>query len=128
MNTQPSPASTVLMPCNDVANAPEVAGWREVDAMLARIALARGALDAEEAPWLLAAERTQVHRHRGCVTLLEYFERVLAHSPRAARDRLRVAEALRELPGIRGALANGCLPFSSVRELTRVAVPETETA
>ncbi|HEX4339174.1 MAG TPA: hypothetical protein VH062_24875 [Polyangiaceae bacterium] len=43
-------------------------------------------------------------------------------------DLLRVAEGLEELPAIAQALASGLLNWSAARELTRVAVAETECA
>ncbi len=45
---------------------------------------------------------------------------------REAREFLRVAEALRELPAIRAAFARGELTFSKVRALTRVATGSSE--
>jgi len=45
---------------------------------------------------------------------------------REAREYLRVAEALRELPVIRAAFARGALSFTKVRALTRVATPSSE--
>jgi hypothetical protein len=62
------------------------------------------------------------------VTLYEYMERVLGYGPHAARERMRVARALVTLPETSTALARGALTFSAVRELTRVATLETETA
>jgi hypothetical protein len=44
----------------------------------------------------------------------------------AARERVRVARALGELPLLAAALARGELSYSKVRALTRVATPETE--
>jgi hypothetical protein len=44
----------------------------------------------------------------------------------AARERVRVARALGELPLLAEALARGELSYSKVRALTRVATPETE--
>jgi hypothetical protein len=44
----------------------------------------------------------------------------------AAREHVRAARALGELPRLRQALARGELSYSKVRELTRVATPETE--
>jgi len=44
----------------------------------------------------------------------------------AATERLRVARALTTLPVIRDRLAQGKLSFSKVRELTRIATPETD--
>src|SRR5258706_2991710 len=126
MSSQLVPVSTDPSPSNDVSSAHVALDWRTVNAALLRIARCRGEVDAEEAGWLVAAERLHVHRHLGCVPLLEYFERVLGYGPRAAADRLRVAKALQDLPETRAALAKGHIPFTGVRELTRVAVPATE--
>jgi hypothetical protein len=45
---------------------------------------------------------------------------------REAREYLRVAEALAELPAIRAAFSGGELTFTKVRALTRVATPDCE--
>jgi hypothetical protein len=45
---------------------------------------------------------------------------------REAREHVRVAEALQELPAIRAAFSRGELTFTKVRALTRVATPESE--
>src|SRR4051812_39912169 len=44
----------------------------------------------------------------------------------AAREKVRVAHALGELPKISAAMASGKLSYSKVREITRVAEPQTE--
>src|SRR5258706_6048453 len=126
MSSQLVPVSSEPSASNDVGSAHVALDWRTVNAALLRIARCRGELDEEEAGWLVAAERLHVHRHLGCVTLLEYFERCLGYGPRAAADRLRVAKALQDLPETRAALAKGHIPFTGVRELARVAVPATE--
>jgi hypothetical protein len=100
--------------------------WRTVDAALRDIATRRGALDAAEAKWLREAERLQIWQPLGMVSALDYLERVLGYTPHAARERLRVARALAELPAIAEAFAAGELPFSAVRELTRVATADTD--
>jgi hypothetical protein len=46
--------------------------------------------------------------------------------PGAAREHVRVARALGTLPLLHQALARGELSYSKIRELTRVATPETE--
>ena len=43
-----------------------------------------------------------------------------------AREKVRVARALDGLPGIGEALATGSISYSKVRELTRIATPESE--
>ena len=47
-------------------------------------------------------------------------------APGAAREKVRVARALGTLPRLAQALARGELSYAKVRELTRVATPETE--
>ncbi len=47
-------------------------------------------------------------------------------APGAAREKVRVARALGTLPRIARALASGEISYSKVREVTRVATPETE--
>ena len=39
--------------------------WRAVDTKLRALAKKRSAMDAEEARWLVAARKTEVHRHLG---------------------------------------------------------------
>ncbi len=48
--------------------------------------------------------------------------------PNAARERVRVARALRSLPQTRAAFRAARLSYSQVRALTRVATPETEAS
>jgi Holliday junction resolvasome RuvABC DNA-binding subunit len=103
------------------------ASYREVDKQLRRIAKKRAALDAEEAKWLREAERLRVWRKLGYSTALEYLEDVFGHAPRTALERLRVAKELGELPGLEAELRGGALPWSAVRELTRVMTPTTES-
>ena len=102
--------------------------WRAIDRALRACARRRAALDADEARWLVEAERLEIHREVGCGSLHEYLERVLGYGPRVGRDRLRVARALAELPAMTDALSTGDLSHSAVRELCRVATPATEGA
>ena len=101
-------------------------GWREIDGELRRLARAKAGYDAEEVRWLLAGLRARVHVRFGCATFVEYVERLFGYSPRFTSERLRVAEALEDLPAIRTALEAGALSFSSAREVTRVATAATE--
>jgi hypothetical protein len=102
--------------------------WREIDRRLRGIAKRRAALEAEEAPLLLAAMRAEIHKRCGYGTFLEYLERACGYAVNTARERVRVAEALEALPEMRAALVSGEVCFSTVRELTRVAKPHTERA
>src|SRR5437764_15185818 len=100
--------------------------WQKVDRELRGIAKRRAALDSEEARWLREAQRLRIWRELGCGSLAEYMERRLGYAPHTAMERLRVAFAIEELPALEQALATGALPFSAVRELTRVATTDTE--
>ena len=93
---------------------------------LLNVALARAKLDRHEAHWLVVAYRAQANRLLGCASFAEYSERVLGHTPRVTEERLRVARALQDLPALAEALETGSLCWTAVRELTRVATPETE--
>jgi 5-methylcytosine-specific restriction endonuclease McrA len=100
--------------------------WKEVHRELSRLARSKGAYDAEEARWLLEGKRVRVHEPLGFGSFLEYLERLFGYAPRLAQERLRVAEAMESLTGLRDELASGALSWSAVRELSRVAVPATE--
>jgi hypothetical protein len=100
--------------------------WREVDQQLRSIARRRAGLDAEEARLLRQAVDLKIWVELGMVSALDYVERVLGYAPHAGAERLRIARALEHLPALECALAAGELNYSAVRELTRVATPETE--
>lgn len=103
-------------------------GWREAHRQLQRIARRRASLDADEARWLVVARDAGVHVELGFRSMVDYVAHTLGCQPRTAYERLRVAEALVDLPVIRAALAAGATSWCAVRELTRVAKPETEQA
>ncbi len=95
-------------------------------AELVRLARSRAGLEFEEGQWLLVAERAGVHLRFGHGSFAEYVERLFGHSPRFTKEKLRVAAALERLPELAQALRTGATSWSAVRELTRVATPETE--
>ena len=100
--------------------------WRRAHEELTHLAQSRARLDWEEGGALLRAIRAGAHRELGYATFTEYVERILGYSPRWTHERLRVAEALEQLPELGRALREGALSWSAVRELTRAAVPENE--
>src|SRR5690349_14116260 len=65
---------------------------------LKRIVKARAALDAQELECLREADRLRLWRRYGCASLVEYMERELGYSQRAAIERLRVIKAIADLP------------------------------
>jgi hypothetical protein len=100
--------------------------WQAAHEALLRLARSRAGLDVEEGQWLLAAHRSRAHERLGYGGFVEYIERLFGYAPRLTYERLRVAEALETLPEIAQALRDGAVSWSCVRELTRVATPETE--
>ena len=93
---------------------------------LKRIVKARSALDLAEAAALREAQELRIWRTYGCASLVEYLERELGYTAREAVERLRIAKVIADLPAIASAMEQGELGYSGVRELTRVATPETE--
>ncbi|MDP2529730.1 MAG: DUF222 domain-containing protein [Candidatus Palauibacterales bacterium] len=61
--------------------------------------------------------------HRGCAEWLAWRTGM---DPHTAREHVRVARALEELPETSASMSRGRLSFSKVRALTRVADPENE--
>jgi hypothetical protein len=104
----------------------EQTDWVRAHEALSRLARERAAADAEEGRWLLAAVRAAAHVHLGFGSFAEYVERLFGYKPRSTQEKLRVAEALEGLPVIAQALEEGSLNWSCIRELTRVAVAQTE--
>jgi hypothetical protein len=104
----------------------EGASWQVAHNELVRLATERAGLDFEEGRWLLQAHRTGAHVELGFASFLEYTERLFGYGPRLSQEKLRVAEALEELPEMAGKLQTGGISFSHARELTRVATPSTE--
>jgi hypothetical protein len=107
---------------------PHTNDWVRAHEALSRLARQRALADAEEERWLLAALRSAAHVHLGFGAFGEYIERLFGYGRRCIQEKLRVAEALEELPALARALESGVLPWSAIREITRVAVPETEAA
>src|SRR6266511_5597119 len=95
--------------------------WRRAHEELSRLAKSRARLDWEEGRSLLDALRSGAHLHLGFGSFGEYIERILGYRRRSTDERLRVAEALENLPELGQALREGRMSWSVVRELTRVA-------
>ena len=128
MSLQSSNAETSTPTRSNLAPGEREAEHQAVHRRLCEYARHRSALDAAEAFDLVRAEQFKLYALHACATHYEYMERVLGYGPHAARERMRVARALIRLPETTAALARGEQCYSAVRELTRVATDETETA
>lgn len=100
--------------------------WRALYAELKSVWMKRTALEAREIELLLEAEETRLFRWLGYPTIYAFIEKELGYSHHSATERVRVGHELRELPGVRERFDAGELPWSTVRELTRVVTPRTE--
>jgi hypothetical protein len=88
-----------------------------------------GHLAAGECRWLgLVAEydRRAGHESWGCRTIAHWLSWHCGLDMRSAREKVRVAHALVDLPLVREEFAAGRLSYSKVRAITRVATPANE--
>lgn len=116
----PRPAATAAE--TRLADVPLELIEREIEQLAARV-------NAGAARWLeLLAEfdRRGGWGDTGCRSTSEWVAWRCGLTPRSAREHVRVARALAELPRIRERFARGELSYSKVRALTRVAATESE--
>jgi Domain of unknown function (DUF222) len=95
----------------------------------AEITTLAGHLAAAECRWLLMVaefDRRKGYEQWGCPSTSQWLGWKCGLALRAAKEKVRVARALDDLPAITDAFAKGMLTYSQVRALTRVAVPATE--
>src|SRR5829696_7356570 len=88
-----------------------------------------GQLAAGECHWLrLVAEydRRAGHETWGCRTIAHWLSWHCGLDMRSAREKVRVAHALMDLPLVAEEFAAGRLSYSKVRAITRVATPANE--
>ena len=71
-------------------------------------------------------DRREAWRAWGCKSCAHWLSWRCGIVPGAAREQIRVARALPELPAADAAFASGELSYSKVRAITRVATPATE--
>jgi hypothetical protein len=79
--------------------------------------------------WLLLVaeyDRREGWKEWGAVSCGQWLSWRCGIAPRAARDQVRVARRLTELPLAREAFSRGELSYSKVRALSRIATPRTE--
>jgi len=75
---------------------------------------------------LLALHQNKGFKKYGCSTAVHYGSSVLGVNHRLARECKRVATQLQELPCLSLAAERGEISWGKLREIVRVAVPETE--
>lgn len=98
--------------------------WQEMERCEDELATLSAHLSAATARWLELAWK--LHEDGDIDDPARFLALSCGITVREARESLRVAEALQELPMLRAAFARGELTYSKVRALTRVATPSSE--
>ena len=100
-------------------------GPEAVDRALRRIANAERRLEHDKAHLLTQAVRLRIWIHFGRGSLSAYLEEVFGYTPKVAREHVRVAFAIEELPVLGEMLESGEQSYTALRELSRVTNAET---
>ena len=113
------------MPCPDLS-APRRA---RVDALADDIATLSASLDAATHRLLTAIREFDMERGwamQGAKSMATWLSWRTGCSPHTARERVRAAKALGELPKMDAVFGEGQISYSKVRAMTRVATPDNE--
>lgn len=109
--------------------APTAANVRPIAEVEREICELAAHINAATARWLSLVgefDRRNGHEAFGFVSCATWLAWRCSITPRAAREQLRVARRLGELPRIAAAFGRGNLSYSKARALTRAATPEME--
>ncbi len=101
------------------------------EAMLRGAAKAARGVTANEwelGAWLLAIERTRAYQSAGFRSTVAFAIVRLGVEPPKASNLLRIMGVLEQLPDLSRAFQSGEVGYAKMREITRVASPETELA
>ena len=117
------PWHSTRMSTSDIAFLPSAALESEIATLSAQI-------DAAEHRLLTLVrelDARQRHRDHGLASMAAWLTWRVGLGPVAAREQVRVAKALGELPQIDAAFAKAEVSYSKVRAMTRIATPENES-
>jgi hypothetical protein len=82
------------------------------------------AAQAELMSWIAEFDRREGWSGPGLLSCAHWLSWRIGLSPSAAREQVRVARRLEELPAVAAAFAAGCISYSKVRAVTRIAEPD----
>ena len=108
-----------------------VEAWREHDWVklhgeIRSVFTQRTVLKARQLQLLLEADETRLYKRFGYTSITAYVVGELGYTHHSANEQMRVAYELIELRGLAAEFREGALPWTSVRELTRVVTRKTE--
>jgi hypothetical protein len=104
--------------------------WKAFDELEAKITELWGHLNAATYRFLTLVadfDREQAFKRHGLVNTAQWLNWQCGIGPVAAREKVRVARSLEQLPEIADAFAKGQISYSKVRAMTRVATPVNES-
>ena len=100
--------------------------WVKLHGEIRSVFTQRTVLKARQLELLLEADETRLYKRFGYTSITAYVAGELGYTHHSANEQMRVAYELIELPGLAAEFREGELPWTSVRELTRVVTPKTE--
>ena len=100
--------------------------WKPVHEQILTIGRGLASHERELCWWLARAVQVGVHQACGFASLHEYTDRFVGLNRRQTEERLRVGRTLSRLPAMDEAFGGGDITWSKVRELSRIATPDTE--
>jgi hypothetical protein len=112
----------MFVPAGSIRDVPLELIEREIESLAAQV-------NASHARWLELVrefDRREGWANTGCRSTSEWVSWRCALNPRSAREHVRVAKALGDLPAIDAEFAAGRLSYSKVRALTRIADERSE--
>jgi hypothetical protein len=104
--------------------------WRSFEELEAKITELWGHLNAATYRFLMLVgefDREKAYERHGLANTAQWLNWQCGIGAVAAREKVRVARALEQLPEISDALSNGEISYSKVRAMTRVATPANES-
>jgi hypothetical protein len=107
---------------------PQLSGLDNVE-LERRFVSSTTALHAATAAWFVLLAEVVIRglwADQGARTPAQWLSWRIGLAPSTAREQLRVAVRLRELPEVMARFATGTLSYSKVRAITRIAVPELQ--
>lgn len=118
MSRSAPPSNTAFIDSPNAALEAEITTlWGHISAATYRFLKLVGEFDEKEA-W----------RYHGCYNCAHWLNWRCGIGIGAVREKVRVARALQDLPLISAAFAAGQISYSKARALTRIVIPENETA
>src|SRR6188508_3289147 len=104
--------------------------WRGLDELESRITELWGYLNAATYRFLTLVaqfDREEAYARHGLANTAQWLNWQCGIGPGAAREKVRVARSLEQLPEIADAFAKGEISYSKVRAMTRVATAANES-